>query len=184
MRAFVIKNKEGKYWQWLFNHEPDWEEKLYNAFLHYSKEDAEKIIKCHELEDCEVVEITIEETKEKYFIRDCAFENLRLQKENLEQQLAEKDKEISMLKCIVKKEHPEIERITDTNNELTIILNKIVSADEKEIRKQVCEMIREMALDYYYFQGDAEKFDGNLYLISKFDLEENILNKLEQGEQQ
>ena len=61
MKAFVIKNKEGKYWQWLFNHEPDWEDKLYNAFLHYSKEDAEKSITSWQLEDCKVVEITIVE---------------------------------------------------------------------------------------------------------------------------
>ena len=61
MKAFVIKNKEGKYFQWLFNDEPDWEDKLYNGFMHYSKEDAEKSIIQWQLEDCEVVEITIAE---------------------------------------------------------------------------------------------------------------------------
>ena len=60
-----------------------------------------------------------------------------------EHELKEKDKEILILKHIIKKEHPEIERITDTNNELTIILDKIVSTDEKAIRHQVCEEIRE-----------------------------------------
>lgn len=61
MKAFIIKNKEGKYFQWLFNYEPDWEDKLYNSFMHYSKEDAEKSIIQWQLEDCEVIEITIAE---------------------------------------------------------------------------------------------------------------------------
>lgn len=79
MKAFVIKNKEGKYWQWLFNHEPDWEDKLYNGFMCYFKEDAKKSIIQWQLKDCEVVEVTISEG-------------------NLEQQLAEKDQRIAELK--------------------------------------------------------------------------------------
>lgn len=78
MKAYVIKNKEGKYWQWLFNNEPDWEEKLYNGFMHYSQKDAEKSIEQWQLKDCKVVEITIAEG-------------------DLEKQLAEKDKEILLL---------------------------------------------------------------------------------------
>ena len=89
----------------------------------------------------------------------------------LKEQLAEKDKEIEYWQ----------QQATNTTNALT---NDGYAMIMKAIRKQVCDEIREMALDYYYFQGDATKFDGNLYLISKFDLEENILNKLEQGEQQ
>lgn len=95
----------------------------------------------------------------------------------LEQRLAKKDKEILMLKCIIKKEHPEIERITDTNNELTIILDKIVSSDIKQIRKQVCDEIRKsINKEDFWLYGDNNK------IISIFEDKFNeILDQIEQA---
>lgn len=61
MKAFVIKNKEGKYWQFFYNDESEFVDEIYNAFMHYSKENAEKDIIDFDLKDCEVVEITIAE---------------------------------------------------------------------------------------------------------------------------
>lgn len=63
MKAYAIKNKEGKYWQFLHNEESEFVDEIYNAFFHYSKQDAKKSIDVWNLSDCQVVEITIEETK-------------------------------------------------------------------------------------------------------------------------
>lgn len=61
MKAFVIKNKEEKYWQFLYNDESEFVDEIYNAFMHYSREDAKKDIYIWGLKDCKVVEITIAE---------------------------------------------------------------------------------------------------------------------------
>ena len=106
---------------------------------------------------------------------------------NFKQQLSEKDKEIKRLKYLLLDKENKSTFFEQLYNQ-TIEDAKIVkdcgsfTALNKIIRKQVCDEIREMALDYYYFQGDAEKFDGNLYLISKFDLE-NILDQIEQAKE-
>lgn len=155
-RAYVIKNKEGKYWQWLFNHEPDWEDKLYNAFLHYSKKDAEKSIIQWQLKDCEVVEITIAEG-------------------DLEQQLAEKDKEIERLKKIKVPEkvvayEDDVRRTTIINGvefnyeQLDVINNlRLIQTQPeviKAIRKQVCDEIRkEMDLNLGDFYEALNKIE-------------------------
>lgn len=60
-KAFVIKNREGKYWQLFYNNESEFVDEIYNAFMHYSRENAGKDIDLWELENCEVVEITIAE---------------------------------------------------------------------------------------------------------------------------
>lgn len=65
MKAFVIKNKEGKYWNFLFNNESEFFDEIYNAFMHYSRADAEKDITLWSLKDCEVVEVEINEVDEK-----------------------------------------------------------------------------------------------------------------------
>ena len=63
MKAYVIKNKEGKYCQISFNGWIGFASELYNAYIYHSKQGAEGIIKGHkyQLEDCEVVEITVAE---------------------------------------------------------------------------------------------------------------------------
>jgi hypothetical protein len=61
MKAYMIKNKEGKYCQISFNGCINFVSELYCAYMYHSQQGAEKIIKCHELEDCKVVEITIYE---------------------------------------------------------------------------------------------------------------------------
>lgn len=110
MKAFAIKHKEGGY----SFAGGSFSKNLCISSCYETIEQCQKVVDYYELKDCKVVEITIAEG-------------------DLEQQLAEKDKEILMLKCIVKKEHPEIERITDTNNELTIILDKIEKDNNNEI---------------------------------------------------
>jgi len=59
MIAYAIKNKEGKFWQFLHNDESEFVDEIYNAFFNYSKQDAEKTICAWGLKDCEVVEVTI-----------------------------------------------------------------------------------------------------------------------------
>ena len=59
MKAYVIKNKDGKYWQWTYNNESEFLGEIYNAFMEYSKTRAEKDIVSWQLKDCNVVEITI-----------------------------------------------------------------------------------------------------------------------------
>lgn len=61
MKAYVIKNNEGKYCQISFNGWMNFVSELCCAYIYHSQQGAEKLIKCHELEDCEVVEITIAE---------------------------------------------------------------------------------------------------------------------------
>lgn len=61
MKAYVIKNKEGKYCQISFNGWIGFVSELCCAYIYHSKKGAERIIKCHALDDCEVVEITIVE---------------------------------------------------------------------------------------------------------------------------
>lgn len=112
MKAFVIKNKEGKYFQWLFNHEPDWEDELYNGFMHYSKKDAEKSIIDWQLKDCEVVPVTVAEGDWKQ------------KNKQLKEQLKEKDKEIERLKKNME---------FDTAYHIKELVN---------VRKQVCDEIR------------------------------------------
>jgi len=83
MIAYVIKNKKGKFWQFLHNNKSEFVDEIYNAFFHYSKHDAEKTICSWGLKDCKVVEITIVEG-------------------DLEQELTEKDKEIEKLNLMIK----------------------------------------------------------------------------------
>ena len=136
MKAFVIKRNDGKYWQWLFNHEPDWEDKLYNGFMHYSKEDAEKRIIQWQLKDCEVVEITIAEG-------------------DLEQ-------EIDLLKSIVKLDHPEIEKVKHFESGLMFILDKCVEskAQENELLKKALELAcKKFIRDEVGMLTDTELYD-------------------------
>lgn len=144
MKAYVIKNEEGKYWQWLFNNEPDWEEKLYNGFMHYSQKDAEKSIEQWQLEDCEVVEITIAEG-------------------DLEKQLAEKDKELADWKdgtMIVKYEKmlEEKEKTIKEINKAYIETYKREREKDKEIKKQ--------KIDNHNLKSGIEMMKG----LKRFDL--------------
>jgi len=172
MKAYVIKNKEGKYWQWLFNDEPDWEEELYNAFLHYSKEDAKRNIIDWQLKDCEVVEITIaegdleqqladKEVKIEVLERDA--DNLYRTLEEANEELADKDKEIVELR----------QTIIDLYN-----TNINLEMYSKIIRRQVCEEIREKLLMLCDWYEDA--IDGYWYATAK--KINYVLDRVEKGE--
>ena len=200
MKAYVIKNKEGKYWQWLFNDEPDWEEELYNAFLHYSKEDAKRNIIDWQLKDCEVVEITIaegdleqqladKEVKIEVLERDA--DNLYRTLEEANEELADKDKEIERLKKIKVPEkviaiQNDIEMTTDINgvkfniDQLDIINNlRLIQTQpeiQKQIRHQVCDEIIKLAMSKYIEYGDY-----CVDVIMRSDLE-YILYQIEKGE--
>ena len=111
MKAFVIKNKEGKY----FVNTYCWAEKVCNAYICDDKDSLEKLKELYLLTDCEVVPITIAEgdleqqldkaEQELAFYEDeiknrgtCGLceklENEQIKK--LEQQLAEKDKQLAI----------------------------------------------------------------------------------------
>lgn len=65
MKAYAIKDKEGKYCQITFNGWINFVSELCCAYMYHAKQDAEKSIDVWNLSDCQVVEITIEETKKE-----------------------------------------------------------------------------------------------------------------------
>lgn len=77
MKAFVIKNKEGKYCQITFNGWINFVSELCCAYIYHSKQGSEKIIKCHELTDCEVVPVTIAEGDLEQAIRKQVCDEIR-----------------------------------------------------------------------------------------------------------
>lgn len=90
MKAFVIKNKEGKYFsgydtESIAHFDCD---NIVDAIKYRTdRYELQEIKSVDTFKDCEVVEIEIEETKEKYFIRDITVEQLRLENEELEHEL-------------------------------------------------------------------------------------------------
>lgn len=142
MKVYVIKNKERKYLQ-LYNDDPEFDDEIYNAFMYYSKKSAEKDIVLLGLKDCKVVEITIAEG-------------------DLEEELAEKDKEIKSLKQQIENNH------RDYVSELAYY-----TAEEniKEIRKQVCDEIRDKVDSIVW--DDAETVYNDIH---------KILDQIEKGE--
>lgn len=159
MRAYVIKNKEGKIVDHFGNTIDRTYVELYND-RNFAKQNCPN--------GCNVVAITIAEG-------------------DLEQQLAEKDKEIEKYKqqCYdCKHLHKKLE--LNIKNKLINDIENLRAEKrdyERIIRHQVCQEIRERALDLYYFTPNEvlEHFGGNFYLLSKYDLEE-ILDQIEKGE--
>ena len=177
MIVYAIKHKDGKFWQFLHNNKSEFVDDIYNAFFYYSKHDA--TICSWGLKDCKVVKVTIVEgdLEQQLAKKDNEINNLKeLRKfeiedkkelrENqlqeiikLEKELAEKDKEIEEYKT-------QIKEFCGTK------LVKLIDKKEQEIRKQVCDEIRnaiEVAKLRYMWEGKSLE-------ISK------ILDKTEKGE--
>lgn len=175
MKAYVIKNKEGKYCQITFNGCITFVSELCSAYIYHSKQGAEGIIKGHkhQLEDCQVVEITIAEvdnSKKEYnetskYVDMLNKEIYELQNENLKQQLTEKDKEIEELKDKLKRtenaHHQEVKEHLEYYN-----------ADQKYLHHQVCEEIMN------YLRNNGFKYTS---LVS-YNLVKQALDQIEKGE--
>lgn len=137
MKTYVIKNKEGKFWQFLYNDESEFVDEIYNAFFHYSREVAEKDIDLWGLKDCKVVEVTIvegdlEQELNKY--KSLYIENEKVV-DHQHEKLAKKDKEIDTLNRAL---------VRVSNEKANIIQREQIDylSFAKEIRKQVCDEIR------------------------------------------
>ena len=127
MKAYVIKNKEGEYCQISFNGWIGFASELYNAYIYHSKQGAEGIIRDHksQLGDCEVVEITIIETKDLEKDKDKEIEELK-------ERWQENKKEMYFeYKKLQKEFEIKDKELFDTQEQL------------QQIRHQVCEEIRE-----------------------------------------
>ena len=160
MKAFVVKNKEGKYYKRGFccweNIERDG---VFNTghFYYDNKEEAESCIVCYNLENCKVAE------------------------GDLEQQLAEKDKEIERLKyqLLYSQLQTPKEEIDKFNMAMAIQSLDYTS----QIRHKVCDEIRKLAHNDFEFVICDECYntvDKDVYLSSR-DLTK-ILDQIEQGE--
>lgn len=137
MRAFVIKNKEGKYYRRYFDAGyVEFVDHFSFAELYTEKEGADDtkdfILRNKykfNIENLEVVEITIVEG-------------------NLEQQLAEKNKEIEELKTRASEKDKEINKLSEEHLEMSGDMKTYKNLwlaeqrKNKEILKQVCDKIR------------------------------------------
>lgn len=147
MKAFVIKNKEGEYLQYFDTNSDDirFTDDLTLAEL-YDKNEKDIMEKAYSNMGWEYIEITLAETKDlKQDIN-----------ESLEQQLAEKDKEIEKLYKIIdsQKRH-----IANTEKYFkgrgTKRTGNVILDFELLIRKQVCDEIKKV-IEYHsewYEQG-------------------------------
>ena len=101
---------------------------------------------------------------------------------DLRLQLAEKDKENKLLRDVLN--NLKGEKASDTLvNAVNAVYEPLIEERMRQIRHQVCQEIKERALDLYYFTPSEvlEHFGGNYYLLAKYDLEE-ILDQIEKGE--
>lgn len=196
MKAFVIKNKEGKYLKRGFNRFENPEKGgAFNTghFYFENKEEAESDILCYGLEDCKVVLVTVAEgdleyqnelLKQKVFnlqkllnlmdgenikTEDLHWADLYLLKhranEQLKEQLKEKDKELEELKF--------------EKRNLSGLIEKVSSKGQQEIRKQVCDELREKLPYYKYSFQELEVPRVDVIEIRDIDF---ILDQIEQGE--
>lgn len=152
MKAFVIKNKEGEYFdkenRWFFG--PDY---TCCEHIYYTIDDAKRHIDYYGLKDCEVVEITIVEgdleqenkhlkrlldAKEKIETNSIkGFKKLNEENKQLKEQLAEKDKEIEKLKNFMSKWHFEnFESFENHYNYLMSLKNREQLMVENEAMKE------------------------------------------------
>ena len=89
---------------------------------------------------------------------------------NLQQQLAEKDKELTLYKTVV--HNMGISGIEEYG--INHLVDEIISADVKKIRHQVCEEIREKLKQFYGY-----KIDGWYLTQDRID---KFLEQIEKGE--
>ena len=155
MKSFVIK-ENGLY----SRNKNDFVKHLFGAKIFLSKEDAENYKKdMPDNENCEVIEITIKEG-------------------DLEQQLAEKDKEIEELKRDLQLEYA----FTPVRGDgKTFTKLNVIQDFKNSIRKQVCDEIREyIAKDYSVSVEDMLKS----YHFLSWSVKEiyELLDQIEQGE--
>ena len=136
MKAFVIKNKEGKYCTGEFNENDEYvfTENLVDAEKFYEDIFAQRFCP----NDCEVVEITIEEvdnSKREYnetikYVETTEPDKVADHIDNLEQQLAEKDKKIRKQVC---EEVKDVIVCHSVWNEQCYIINMVTEDLLKEI---------------------------------------------------
>lgn len=152
MKAFVIKNKEGKYYEGLSE---KWYDSLDRCTYFKNKESAEyerkKLLK---LKNCEIIEITVAEG-------------------DLEQQLIEKDKEIEELKEFYD---------NMLRNKLEVKCISATEEKIKEIRKQVCEEIHEELRKQFGKHKDKYLYRENESYNVAIANAISIVNKVELGE--
>lgn len=129
MKAYVIKNKEGKYF--------DRKERVFCELDYVCCEhiydfidDAKCDIDCKKLKDCEVVEITIAEG-------------------DLEKQLAEKDNEIDNLKELRKFEVEDKKELRENRLQEVIKLEKELEKKDKEIEELKTRISELQDKDWY-----------------------------------
>lgn len=152
MKAFVIKNKDGKY----FVNFNIWAKSITNVYIETDKEVLENLIEMHPdfLNDCEVVKTTIAEG-------------------DLEQQLAEKDEEIKSLENQLDICQVGHKIANQYSQEIFEKYQQKLQELEPQIRKQVCDEIREKADK----RNSLYKDNSLAYVIN-----EKILDKIEKGE--
>lgn len=180
MKAYVIKNKEGKYFGYYDseNNRFEFSKKPKRFIMFNTLRDANKIKNLWKMNKCEVVEVTIAEA-------DLEYEN-----KQLKEQLTEKDKEIERLKYQLLYSQAQVsqEEIERFNNNMLAqrrpyeelegkSLYEISQIYQNQVRKQICDEIRQaFNKEDFWLYGDNHK------IISIHDDEfNNLLNKIEQG---
>lgn len=179
MKAFVIKNKEGKY-------------KVEDVGVEIQSL-CVRDIRCAEIftdkelaecccpSDCEPVEITIEEvdnSKREYnetikYIETTEPDKVAEHIDNLEQQLAEKDKIIEQLNF-------EKRNIFGLIEKMEVKLAGVTKEKIQEIRKQVCDMARKKIIEATCYDTEEEVRNVIYDLNASTALE--ILDEIEKGE--
>ena len=151
MKAFVIKNKKGKYLGVTKDYSHYWTDSIFHSYRFMPLSESHDIkAEAEEYRDinypsCEVVPITIAEG-------------------DLEQQLAEKDEEIEELKTFNAK------NIYDS-------ICHALNMQEKQIHKQVCDEIRDYIDNKIYDRFGDQDVD---YLTIDLEDFEDLLQDLEQ----
>ena len=150
MKAFVIKNKEGKYLQYFTDmYRFDFTDRLINAMFYEQWEQDSINYALKTIPDCnEVVEITIAEG-------------------DLEQQLADKNKEINKLQQIAT---------------IDMQAKEILELQVATIRKQVCNEIREFIDNNEHSEENEAKQSSESVVYTKQLCK--FLDQIEQGVQQ
>lgn len=148
MKAFVIKNKEGKYWYGydLLVNKNLFTTKISNAVLNNpTKKNCLDAIKEYDLKNCKIVEITIAEgdleQENQQLKEDIKLDNAFWKQEcdSLQSSLAEKDDEIEHLKDCNESLSNKFDKESDMQNEIYILkynvedLEQQLAVKDKEI---------------------------------------------------
>lgn len=162
MKAYVIKSNNDEFY---LSNSPfyKWTNDFCEARIETDRKDMEQILDqvYRRLCNGKIVEITITEN-------------------DLEQQLAEKDKEIERLKqCVMSREQVEAilkPEIADLTKQLTKEITPIIM---KKCRHQVCDEIRERARLLYHYQNNNGEKETVLTQTELFD----VLQQIEKGDE-